>query len=271
VPGAAQNQEGSMLELVILGSAGWMPQEGMMTTCLAVRAEEDLVLFDLGTGVARLRRGALRELLPSPEREIHVFFSHLHFDHLIGLTYVSGLWPNATVLHVPRAAGEVPGPEVIKTLFGGPFYTKTFDHLLPSISLEAVGPGEWVAPGMVVTAYAQDHPGGSLGYRVGDAFAFMTDTRDEPGAVGFVRGVKVLVHEAWSYKEVDPGVALASASGHTSAEQAAELAARAGVGELWLSHLPPNGEDYHREMLSRARAIFPPTFLCKDGMSRRLD
>lgn len=49
-----------------------------------------------------------------------------------------------------------------------------------------------------------------------------------------------------------------------------ELALDAGVGELLLSHLPPDDEDYHRAMLSRAQTIFPRTSLCEDGLSRRL-
>ena len=258
-----------MAELVILGSSGWMPQDGMQTTSLALRTADDLVLFDLGSGVARLRREPLRSLLPADDREIHVFLSHLHFDHLIGLTFISGLWQNPTVVHVPPAVGEVSGPEVLDALFGGPFYSHPFSELVPAISRVPVGPGEWPAGRVTVKAWGQDHPGGSLAYRVGDWFAFMTDTRDTLGAAGFARGVQVLVHEAWSYDEDDPGAARTQASGHSSAAQVARLAVEAGAGELLLSHLPPNGEDYHQRMLSEARAIFPRTSLCYDGLVRR--
>lgn len=275
------------MELVILGSAGWIPLDRRMTTCLALRTDDDLVLFDAGTGIARLHETAWQRLLPAPDREIHVFLSHLHFDHVIGLTFLPALWKNPTVVHVPMtengvpdvgAAGSgagapeagMPGPGVLDQMFGGAFFPTPFDRLLPSISREPIGPGEQEVVGLRIVARLQEHPGGSLGYRVDDLLAFMTDTRDEPGAVEFARSVKVLVHEAWTTEDDDPGAARTSASGHTSAEQAAELARRAGVEELLLSHLPPTEESHHDRLLQRARAIFPRTDLCRDGLVRRL-
>jgi len=242
-----------------------------MTTSLALRVDEDLVIFDAGSGLGRLATEPLRRLLPTPDREIHIFLTHLHFDHLIGLTFLPVLWPNPTIVHVPGREAGGPGPEALDRLLGGPFFPLAFEELLPVISREAVEPGEWQLGGLRMTAGRQEHPGGSLAYRVGDWFALLTDRAYEPGASDFVRGVGILVHEAWTSEQDDPGGVQARTSGHSTAEQAARLARDAGVRELLLSHLPPTEGGYYAQMLAEARAIFPRTNLCRDGLVRRLE
>jgi ribonuclease Z len=258
-------------ELVILGSSGCIPQDGRLTTSLAVRLDEDLVIFDAGSGLGRLSTQPLCRLVPAPNREIHVFLTHLHLDHIIGLTFLPALWPNPTVVHVPAWENENAGPEAMDRLFGGPFFPLAFDELLPVITREAVGPGEWQAGRLRITARRQQHPGGSLAYRVGDWFALLTDCADGFGSADFVRGVGVLIHEAWTSELDDPGGVRARARGHSTAERAAWTARNAGAHELLLTHLPPSDDRYRAHMLSEARTIFPHTNLCEDGLIRRLD
>ena len=211
-----------------------------MTTSLALRLDKDLVIFDAGSGLGRLGAEPLRRLLPAPDRESHIFLTHMHYDHVIGLTFLPVLWPNPTVVHVPGGEGAGgPGPEALDRLLGGPFFPLAFDELLPVISRQAVEPGEWGIGGLRIAARRQEHPGGSLAYRVGDWFALLTDCACELGASDFVRGVGILVHEAWTSERDDPGGVQARTNEHSTAEQAARLAKDAGVRELLLTHLPP--------------------------------
>jgi ribonuclease Z len=259
-----------LTELVILGSSGWIPRDQRMTTSLGLRTGEDLVIFDAGSGLARLSAGPFRRLLPAPEREIHIFLTHLHFDHLIGLTFLPALWTNPTVVHIPAGEGCDPCTDALDRLLGGPFFPLAFEDLLPVISRHLVEPGNWQIGGLPIAAQRQDHPGGSLAYRVGDWFALLTDRAYDPDGADFARGVSVLVHEAWTSEQDDPGGIRAKASGHSTAEQAARLARDAEVGELLLTHLPPADDAYYAQMLAGARAIFPHTRLCEDGLTRRL-
>ena len=259
-----------MAELVILGSSGWIPRDGRMTTSLAVRTDEDLVIFDAGSGLGRLSSEPLRRLLPAPERPINVFLTHLHYDHVIGLSFLPALWKNPTVVHVPTGIGDGDGPEALDRLLSAPFFPLRFDELLPAISRRPVGAGEWQLGDLRLEARRQEHPGGSLAYRVNDWFALLTDCAYDPDGAGFAQGVSVLVHEAWSSEQDDPGGTQARVSGHSTAGQAARLAKDAGVSELLLSHLPPAENGYYNQMLEEARAIFPRTNLCEDGLSRSL-
>lgn len=260
-----------MAQLVILGSTGWMPHATGMTTSLALSLDDELVIFDAGSGLCRLLQDPFRLLIPPVDHPIHIYLTHLHLDHLIGLTFLPGLWSNPTVVHVPIDEAVGIGPQTLDHLFGGPFFPVAFEGLLPTISREAVQPGEWQVGGLRMRARRQQHPAGSLGYRVGDLLAFLTDCVHDGTAGDFAGGVRILVHEAWSSEADDPGAVRARTGGHSSAEEAARVALEADVGELLLSHLPPVDAAHHAEMLRRAQAIFPHTTLCTDGLTRELD
>jgi ribonuclease BN (tRNA processing enzyme) len=258
-------------ELVVLGSAGWIPEERRLTTCVAYQSDGLLFLFDVGSGLSRLGRPPFDRLLPLPDRSIHIFLSHLHIDHSVGLTFLPALWQNRTVIHVPPESVLGVDSSALDCLLGGPFFPLGIDEIHRDVKVETLSMGTALIEGLPVTARGQQHPGGSVGFRVGDDLAFMTDTRFDPGAVEWARGVKVLLHDSWTVADGSAHHALADLSGHSSARDAAWLARAAGVGELMLFHLPPFREqDYYDAMLEEAREIFPLTNLAFDGLEKRL-
>lgn len=260
-----------MTEFVVLGSAGWLPQHTRMTTCLALRTDEALFVLDAGTGLSRLAFEPLRRLVPPQDRPVHILLTHLHLDHVVGLSYLSALWSNRTVIHLPPREISGVGPEVFDGLFGGPFHTRPLAQVLPEVAVVVAPLGGSQVEGHVVVTQARDHPGGSTGYRIDDRLAFITDSRPGGASAELARGVRVLVHEAWTSQKDDPEGLRAAQQGHTSAAGAARTAREAGVGELLLSHLPPSGEEYLSTILEEARGIFPRTDLCSDGLSRKLE
>jgi len=259
------------VELVVLGSSGWFPRGPRATTSLAVHEENRLIVCDAGTGIAHLRDEGFRHLLPE-SGEIHLLLSHLHLDHTVGLSFLPALWSNPTVIHVPdqQTTGYPPG-EVLDRLIGPPFFPHGFAEFPMDLRIEPLTEGEFEIPPLRVRARRQNHPGGSFGFRIGDRLVFLTDTVYDEGSADFARGARLLVHEAWIRGHEDPEQLKAGLDAHTSAEGAARVARDAGVEELLLSHLTPLRNDgFHQEMLATARAIFPRTYLCSDGLSRLL-
>jgi ribonuclease Z len=96
--------------------------------------------------------------------------------------------------------------------------------------------------------------------RRGARFAYCTDTGPGGGAVRLARGADLLVHEA-TYSEDMAGES--AARGHSTAADAARVAAEANVRQLLITHFSPRYDDVG-PLLAEARAIFPQTAAAHD-------
>jgi ribonuclease BN (tRNA processing enzyme) len=256
--------------LTFLGTQGWIPTPRRHTTSLAFQINDLLFLFDAGTGLSRL----LQEPLAGVARrakEVHLFLTHYHLDHSAGLAYLTGLFGEKPLtVHVPGAElNGVDPPAGVPALIRRPFHPVAWsDHA--GYSLETLVAGDNDISGVTVRVRAQRHPDTSVAYRVEDLFAFATDTVADPATADFARGAQLLLHEAWidGSEEQDPAqqeLVRRTYSAHTSARQAAAIAAAATVEELFLIHLNPLfGEPYYASMERSARALFPATTVPSD-------
>ena len=56
---------------------------GGNTSCFTIETGQMLLVLDGGTGLAALGREMMKN--PDDKRDIHIFISHLHLDHIIGI------------------------------------------------------------------------------------------------------------------------------------------------------------------------------------------
>ncbi len=256
----------------LLGTGGWIPTERRETTCAILSLPGALFIFDAGTGLSRLLEERFRPEL-EPGREVHLFLSHYHLDHIAGLVYLPAMFKGTTVhLHPPAAAitGEDP-LGIIAAIIRKPFNPQSLDQLPMELAIEPLDAGEHAIAGSTVAVRRQIHADPSVAFRVDDLVVFATDTAADPGTAVFARGARVLVHEAWidGIEEESPEterIAREAYVAHTSARQAAALAAGAGVERLVLCHLNPlRGSAYHEKMLASAQRIFAGATILEDG------
>ncbi len=93
------------------------------------------------------------------------------------------------------------------------------------------------------------------------SYAYCTDTAYSESLVPLIRNVDVLYHEATFMKDSLPK---AEERFHSTAEQAATIALKAGAGQLVLGHFSPRYKDL-APLLEEAKAVFPCTELAEDG------
>lgn len=255
-----------------LGTGGWIPTTRRETTCAILSLPDSLFIFDAGTGLARLLEERFRPEI-EPGREVHMFLSHYHLDHIAGLVYLPAMFKGRTVhLHPPAESvtGEDPRA-IISGIIRKPFNPQSIADMPLDLSIEPLEGGEHDIAGVTVRIRRQIHADPSVAFRIGDLLVFATDTADDPGTAEFARGARLLVHEAWidGIEEDDPEtahIAREAYVAHTSARQAAARAAEAGVEKLVLMHLNPlRGATYHERMLISAQKIFPGTVILEDG------
>lgn len=98
------------------------------------------------------------------------------------------------------------------------------------------------------------------------SYAYITDTAYHAPVAKRVSGVDLLYHEATfaSDKQKDATEKL-----HSTAEEAAMIARKAGAGRLLIGHFSARYKD-HEILLSEARALFPDTEAAEEGMTVEL-
>jgi len=99
--------------------------------------------------------------------------------------------------------------------------------------------------------------------RSGRKLVITGDTRPCAATIDAARGADVLVHEATFG---DEEAARAVETGHSTAREAAAVAAAAGVGTLLLMHFSARYSRDAGDLGKEARELFQPTIVGKDGL-----
>ena len=241
------------MRVEFLGTSGFHPTERRHSSCVLL--PEVGIAFDAGTGMFRL---------PSRLRtsSLSIFLSHSHLDHIVGLTYL-----------LPSLLG---GDIESVTLHGtsrslDAIRTHLFDDAVfpvrPAYEYVEIGDSPIEVPGAGrLTSRRQQHPGGSLGYRIdwpGRSLAFITDTTADGSYLDFVEGVDLLIHECNFTDDLHD---LAVLTGHSHTTPVCELARDAGVKRLVMTHFDPHAARDDPVDLEKARSIFPDCDVAEDKM-----
>lgn len=246
------------MRATFLGTGGYHPNEGRHTSCIML--PELGVIFDAGTSFFRVAdRLATRDL--------HIFLSHAHLDHIAGLTYFL----------IPMLTGKVDriwvrsAPEYLDAVQTHLFSEPVFP-IAPGFIFQPLDESVSIPAGGVLTHCRLNHPGGSIGYRIdwpgnsqapGKSLAYITDTVADASYVDFVRGVDVLIHECTFS---DDSIVLAQDSGHCYMSAVCQVARDAAVKRLFLTHFDPRLPLDEPIDLQSARAIFPATEIAREKM-----
>jgi ribonuclease BN (tRNA processing enzyme) len=220
------------MHVTVIGCSGSFPGPDSPASCYLLEAEGFRLLLDLGNGaLGVLQRHADLFSIDA------ICVSHLHADHCIDLgvywvarQYVPGGPRPPIPVHGPRGTAD----RVIRTLELG---DDQVSQSQPRFDFRDLETGTVEIGPFRITADHMNHPVETFGFRVEHAgwrLAYSADTGESDALVRLATGADLLLCEA-SFVD-GPGN---PPNLHLTARQAAEHAARAGVGQLVLTHLVP--------------------------------
>lgn len=235
---------------------------GGNTSCVEIRIDDTLFICDGGTGLRELGL----ELLGRGQRGVvaHMFFSHMHWDHIQGFPFFVPAYAPANRLHVYESG---PSETRVQRLLHGQmrseYFPVTFADLGAQIGAGHFENGELEVEGVRIRCLAQRHPGQSFAYsfeKNGTKVVYATDSeldlnllnadqakheldaprRNAPDIVRFVEGADLLIGDA---QYTDAEYPHKIGWGHARANTVVDLALEAGVRQCALFHHDPMHTD----------------------------
>ncbi|MCU0964437.1 MAG: MBL fold metallo-hydrolase [Burkholderiaceae bacterium] len=223
----------------------------------------DFVVCDMGSGLRPFGQAAMAQR-GGKAQTFHIFMSHLHWDHIMGLPFfVPAFIPGNRVIvygshreleMALRRQQEPPSfPVGFDTIFEGRI---EFRHLEPGVAHDVAG--------LCVSTMLQRHTGDSYGYRFeaqGKVLVYSTDS-EHPLAdpahterfVQFFRDADLVIFDAM-YSLAD-AISVKADWGHSSNVVGVELCQLANVRHLCMTHHEPVFDDAAIEaMLAETRRL----------------
>lgn len=240
------------METLFLSADGWRP-EGVESDTVSLLVDGK-IMVDTGWHAVHnlLREGVAIE-------NVHaLLLTHLHQDHRMGLPALLFYWLNS---HHDVSPLTIYGPKGVEQIvdMALEFAGKSQDYAhAPGPNVQTIAPGDQLEIGGIKIDIAQSHHAVyGLMYRFtdtdGHVVVYSGDTAPSEETKQFAAGADVLIHEH-SWGAVRPKGP--NSCGHSSAEDAAQIAKDAGVKQLYIVHAHPASTE---ESLHRAKAIFENT------------
>jgi len=272
------------MEIIYWGTRGSIPSPGRDTVvyggntpCVEVRLKDKTeIIIDAGSGIRKLGDKLLKEKI----KEIHLFITHSHWDHIQGFPFFVPAYIKGYKIHIYGASPTF--GRLIKVLSGQMkflYFPVEFHNLASAIDYRKINKGGIDIGGIHITVIRTNHPLETHAFKFQEGnktFVFMTDNELDSQDIAtipikehlkFVEGADILVHDAQYLKKEIP---LHKNWGHSSWESAVAFANKAGVKNLYLFHHDPNRTDKEINLIvkkAKERSKKTKVFGAKEGKS----
>lgn len=221
---------------------------GGNTTCVEIEADGKIFVVDAGTGIRELGLELMKGPFGRGEGELHLFFSHPHWDHIQGFpffnpAYVAG---NRIIIYSHHDLRQV-----LKNQQSFLNFPVPISAMAASFEFITLTEGEPFNVGDVrINSIRNTHPGDSYGFRFEDAqssFVFASDSEYKELVNGSVKPHLVFFNDADALifdaqYSLNEGW-IKEDWGHSSAMIGVDMALASGVKRLVLFHHDPAYDD----------------------------
>jgi len=230
---------------------------GGNTTCITLQLDEQLIIFDAGSGIRELGEYLMGSSDEWAQRagfrhgtgQACIFFTHTHWDHIQGLPFFKPLHVPGNTFDIYHVHEHV--PHSLARQMEAVFFPLQFDQIASTLNFHHLHEGEQVkVAGAAISNIDLKHPGKAYAYRVeaDNAIVILAtdgeyqslDNTDTLKYRNFYANADVLIFDAmFSVRESF----VKEDWGHSSALIGADIAAESHVKRLLLFHHDPASTD----------------------------
>lgn len=249
---------------------------GGNTSCIEVRLNGHLIIFNAGTGIRELGRRIMQEDVG----DITFLFTHTSWDHITGFPFfVPAFVPRLNISvyagHLKKYGGV---REILSGQMVGPMFPIPIETMQSNMEFTDFDAGDDlnVIDGVAIKTAPLRHPNGATGYRIeydGKSLAMVAPTghvvgEDDPNILRLIKGADLVIYDCTFTDEELHG---RSERGHSTWNEGVRLCRRAGAKRMALYHYSPYHDDKDIEkMESDARKEWDGAFASYDGLEMKL-
>ena len=230
---------------------------GTATTCVEVKSGKSQILIDGGSGIRTFSEALMRGNAGPAKGPFHIFMTHFHWDHVIGLPFFTPHFIPGTEIHYYAVQSNL--EEMIRGIFKKPYFPIPFEGLKAKIHFHVLEPRKTINVGdFSITPFQLDHPDPCWGYKVeagGKTYAHCVDTegtRVTPEELGpdlpLYQNIDLMYLDA---QYTLPELAEKANWGHSAAQVGLEIALREGIPQVLFAHHDPGARTEHVMELKR--------------------
>lgn len=247
------------MRITFLGTNGWYDSPTGSTVSALIDTKDAYIILDAGFGIVKARE------LIKENKPIYLFLTHFHVDHICGLHAISRLGIMQPLTIISHRGLK----QMLKTVFNHP-YAMPLSELNFKINILEIKEGRYDLP-IKFECLKLDHIDETFGYRFyleDKIIAYCSDTKPCTNDIKLAEKADLLVHECGYFIKPDNDF-----WGHTDPEGAGEVAKKANVKKLCLTHFGPNAFENKAKRYAgqkRARKIFKNTLAAFDRMTIKI-
>ena len=246
---------------------------GGNTSCVSVDCEGTLLIFDSGTGILPLGN----KLMSTGNREVSIFFSHTHWDHISGFPFFKPAYSPDFNLNLYCGNLKKHGNSIFDVLshqMANPTFPVPIDILKAKIEYHDFDAGESIelTNQIMIETCLLNHPKGATGYRVnfgGRSVCYVTDTEHkkeglDENILKLAKDSDLLIYDSTYTEEEYPNFV---GWGHSTWQEGLRLSKEAGVKNYAIFHHDPaHDDDFMDKVDLKAKNEFVRAFVAKEGM-----